>query len=167
MEGESLATNASRRALEFRDWPAVLVDLDTLHRDGYQKVGRWDLSQACAHLADWMAYTIDGFPKPPLPMRLLLETIKRLAGPTMLRRALATRSMPSGAPTTPETVHAPGGDEDEAVNRLCATIARFQAHPGPFHPSPIFGGLDRETWARLQLIHCAHHLSFLIPATGD
>ena len=35
--------------------------------------------------------------------------------------------------------------------------------PGPAIPHRIFGPLTREEWHRLQLIHCAHHLSFAVP----
>ena len=65
----------------------------------------------------------------------------------------------------PETIPAPGGDEAAAVERLRQALARLQAHEGMFKPSPLCGPLDRETWLRLHLLHCSHHLSFLIPRT--
>jgi hypothetical protein len=153
----------ARRKLVFEDWSDVTGDVEKLHRDGYRKAGRWDLAQACNHLADWMEFPLDGFPTPPLAMRPVLWAVKTFAGRSMLRKTLETRSMPAGVPTLPATAHSQGGDEARAVDRLKATIARFQAHTGPFHPSPVFGEADREIWNRVQRIHCAHHLSFLIP----
>jgi Protein of unknown function (DUF1569) len=161
-----LATTKSRRALDFREWPAVIADVERLHRDGYEKAGGWDLARTCGHLADWMTYQLDGFPKSPLPIRVLIWTMGRLVGRRALRKALTARSMQAGAPTIPQSVPPPGGDEAEAVDRLRATIERFRTHAGPFHPSPFFGELDRETYNQLHQIHCAHHLSFLIPLSG-
>jgi hypothetical protein len=64
----------------------------------------------------------------------------------------------------PATIPRPDDMPDpEAVKKLVATVDRFKRHQGPFHASPLFGVLDRETLEKLQLIHCAHHLSFLVP----
>jgi hypothetical protein len=72
-------------------------------------------------------------------------------------------SMPENVPTIPDTVPPAGGDEGKAVERLCAVVERFRDYDGALHPSPVFGPTDREMLTRLQLIHCAHHLSFLVP----
>jgi hypothetical protein len=152
-----------RRRLDFCDFDAVVRDAESLAAGGYDRVGSWDLAQVCRHLAEWMRFPLDGFPRPALPARLMLWLMRYTVGRRMLRRLLATRSMPSGWRTLRETVSAPGGDEAGAVERLRQVVARFQAHAGRFHPSPLFGGLEREAWTQIQLIHCAHHLSFLIP----
>ena len=75
--------------------------------------------------------------------------------------------MPAGNPTIRETIPPPGGDEAAAVEQLREVVAMFQAHTGPYHPSPFFGALDRESCTQMQLVHCAHHLSFLIPKSPD
>jgi hypothetical protein len=153
----------SRRELTFRDFDAVVRDAESLAAGGYEKAGSWDLAQVCGHLAEWMRFPLDGFPKPALPVRLMLWLMRHTVGPRMLRRTLAARSMPSGWRTLRETVPPPGGDEAAAVERLRQVVARFQAHAGRYHPSPLFGDLDRGAWAELQLVHCAHHLGFLTP----
>jgi hypothetical protein len=60
---------------------------------------------------------------------------------------------------------APAGDlaDAQAVERLRAAAARFAAHEGPLHPSPLFGALGRDQWREVHLWHCEHHLSFLHP----
>jgi hypothetical protein len=60
-------------------------------------------------------------------------------------------------------VSAPGGDEAAAVERFKQAIERLRAHPGELHPSPFFGYLTPQQWRDLHLIHCAHHLGFLLP----
>jgi hypothetical protein len=152
-----------RRRLDIRDFDAVIRDVEALAAGGYDRAGRWDLAQVCGHLAEWMRYPLDGFPRPPLPIRLMLGTLRTTIGRRKLRTIVETRSMKSGAPTLRESVPAPGGDEAAAVERLRQAVARFRAHAGPLHPSPLFGVMDHQTATQLQLVHCAHHLSALIP----
>jgi hypothetical protein len=138
-------------------------DAEALAAGGYERAGNWGLAQVCGHLAAWLRYPVDGFPRASLPIRIALWVVRNTAGRRMLRRILAQRSMAGGQPTLPESVPPVGGEEAVAVEQLRQAVARFQGHPGPFHPSLLFGALDRATWAQLQLIHCAHHLSFLVP----
>jgi hypothetical protein len=71
--------------------------------------------------------------------------------------------MPAGKPTMPQTVSPPGGDAAAAVAQLREAAARFKAHAGTIHPSPLFGAMNKDEALQLQLVHCAHHLSFLVP----
>ena len=79
------------------------------------------------------------------------------------RQILQERSMPSNNPTLRETVPAAGGDEAVAVGRLAEVARRLQNHQGPFHASPLFGDLDHDTLVKLNVIHAAYHLSYLVP----
>jgi hypothetical protein len=145
------------------DLDAVVEEVQSLHVGGYQRAGQWDLAQACGHMGDWMRFPIDGFPSPPLPIGLMLWVMRRTIGRKLLREILQSRSMRPGNKTMPDTIPEPGGDEASAVGRFTELVARFQAHQRPYHPSPLFGHMDRETLFQLQLIHCRHHLSFLLP----
>ena len=149
-----------RRKLTFATLNDVVRDAEVLLATGYERAGNWDLAQVCGHPADWMTFPVEGFPKPPLPIRMMLGLVRVTLGPGMLRKYLAT-GMPAGKPTMPQSVHPAGGD----------AAARFAAFPGPVHPSPLFGAMDKATATKLQLVHCAHHLSFLVgpavPAAGE
>jgi len=151
-----------RRELEFNDLDAVIRDVEALDAAGYHQVGNWDLAQVCGHLADWMQYPMDGYPRVPLPIRVMLWAMRMTVGRRELRKMLAAGSMASGRPTLQSTVPPSGSDQAAAVDRLRCIAVRFQTHRGDFVPSPLFGDVDRETMMRLQLIHCAHHLSFLV-----
>src|SRR5262245_49859104 len=146
-----------RRPLEFPDFAAALADLDRLHRGGYQKAGGWDLAQTCDHLDYFIRASLDGatFRVPWL--------FKVLFGRLALRRILSQRRMKAGILTPQKPLPTPGGDEAEAVARLKQTVERFRDHSGALHASPFFGSLTPQQWRDLHLIHCAHHLSFLIP----
>ena len=153
----------ARRTLAFTDLDAVVRDAEHLLATGYERAGNWDLAQCCTHVAEWMRFPIDGFPKPPLPIRALLWVARKTVGPKKFREYIEARMMPTGKPTMPQTVIPPGGDAAAAVAKLKAAAERFQAHAGPVHPSPIFGPMTKDEATKLQLIHAAHHLRFLVP----
>ena len=80
-----------------------------------------------------------------------------------IRTKILAGGFPTGGRTMPLTVFPPGGDAAAAVAKLKDVAVRFAAHTGPVHPSPLFGAMTRDEALQLQLKHCAHHLSFLVP----
>jgi Protein of unknown function (DUF1569) len=147
-----------QRQLAFQDYAEVLAEVDRLHRDGYQKLGQWDLAQVCDHLSYFMQGSLDGFTfRVPWLLKVLF-------GRMVLRRILTERRMKEGGPTPQKPLPPPGGDEAAAVERFKQVVERFQSHRGEFHDSPFFGHLTPQQWHDLHLIHAAHHLSFLIPS---
>jgi len=156
------AIKLERRKLTFATLDEVVVDAENLQAKGYEKAGNWDLSQVCLHLADWMSFPMDGFPKPPVPIRLMLWALRNAMGKRILRKIMA-EGMPVGSQTMPQTVHQQGSDPVGAMAKLKETAERFKAFTGTLHPSPLFGALNKDEATKLQLVHCAHHLSFLVP----
>lgn len=152
-----------RRSLKFASLDEIAAEGERLHREGYSACGKWNLSQVCQHVADWMSFPMDGFPRANPFVRAILWTMKVTIGRRQLAKILAAKSMPAGNPTLPETVGQPDHDEADAVHRLRATVERLKTYKGPIHPSPLFGPMDYETCVALQLIHAAHHFSFLRP----
>jgi hypothetical protein len=155
----------TRRTLTFATLDDVVRDTEHLLAVGYDRIGKWDLAQCCGHLAEWFRYQMDGYPKPPLLVRPVFWLIRNTVGKRLGRKMFAGGSMKTGLPTIPQSVPAPGGDDAAGVARLRETIGRWKAHTGPLHASPLFGGMSREAWTKGHLIHCAHHLSFLVPRT--
>jgi hypothetical protein len=152
----------TRRNLVFHDLDDAVRDAELLLERGYDRAGNWTLAQCCWHLSEWMRFFLDGVPRPPAPIRFLLWILKRITGKQRLQRFL-TRGLPVGKPTLRESVLDTAGDDAQVVARFREIVARYKSHAGPLHPSPLFGDLDRETAMKLQLVHCSHHLSFLIP----
>ena len=152
-----------RRQLDFHSFDEVLADIDKLRTGGYDMAGKWDLAQCCGHLSTWMNFAVDGVPKAPLPIRMMLWMLRHTVGKKKLWSVITTRKMKTGAPTFNQTVPTAGGDADGAVQGLKQSIERFRGHAGEYRPSPLFGQLTREQAAQLQLVHCGHHLSFLVP----
>ncbi|AMV26961.1 hypothetical protein VT84_21345 [Gemmata sp. SH-PL17] len=151
-----------RRKLTFATLDDAVRDAENLFAKGYDKAGNWDLAQVCFHLAEWMRYPIEGYPQLPLVLRPVFWLV-RTAASKKIRNKILTEGFQAGGRTMPQTVSEPGGNASEAVAKLKDVAERFQGHTGPIHPSPLFGPLNKGDALQLQLLHCAHHLSFLIP----
>lgn len=154
-----------RRQLKFDTLSEIVRDAENLLAKGYERAGNWDLSQCCHHLAFWLTCPLDGFGKPPLPIRGILWIIRKTVGPRQLKRILAG-GFPPGGMTDPASVKPSDGDDAAAVMRLKTAVERFEAHEGPILPSPVFGPMTKTTAEQLQRVHAAHHLSFLVPKQG-
>jgi hypothetical protein len=149
------------RQLEFQNNGQVTAELDRLRQGGYERAGNWDLAQVCDHLRYFIEGSLDGhqFQVP--------WVIKILFGRLVLWRILGQGRMKAGITTPQKPLPLPGGDEAGAVDRLKRVLQRLDAHAGEFHASPFFGKLTPAEWRQLHLIHCAHHLGFLIPKNAE
>jgi hypothetical protein len=146
-----------QRRLDFKDFPQALAEVNRLHRGGYLKAGQWDLAQVCDHLTYFVQGSLHGHPyRVPWLFKVLL-------GRFVLRRILKQRRMKAGGPTPQKPLPPSGSDEATAVERFRQAIEQLQRHQGELHDSPFFGHLTAEEWRELHLIHCAHHLGFLMP----
>jgi hypothetical protein len=158
-----MSQEIKRRTLRFETLDDAVRDARMLQKCGYDRAGKWDLSQVCGHLSDWLRFPLDGPPPTPVHLRFAFWLMRNTVGGMIFRRIVRTGQMPAGGPTLKESIPAPGGDESAAVENLQRAVTRFQNHTGPTYPSPVFGELDRDQRTRLQLVHCAHHLGFLLP----
>ena len=153
-----------RRDLRFAKLSEVQEDLKNLASRNYTKTAQWDLSQVAEHLADWMTFPIDGFPKSPCILGILIGVMRVIQGKSLYKKFVRDQRMPTGQPTIPTTVYPASDSSARSVERLLKAIDRLSAHRGPIHPSPLFGQLSYDELVALQLAHCAHHLSFLVPS---
>jgi hypothetical protein len=152
-----------RTELRFQTLDEIKSDIENLQRTGYSAHGKWDLSQICEHLADWMTYPLDGFPPMPWFVRVLIGAMRILRGKALYRQFVASQRMANNSPTAPQSVHKPNSDATASVQRLTKAIDRLKSHRGDIHPSPLFGALTKDELIALQMAHCAHHLRFLVP----
>jgi hypothetical protein len=152
---------ATRRELKFDSLADVIRDAEMLLAKGYDKTGNWDLSQCCRHLAFWLTCPLDGFSTIPAPLRVLFWIVRNTTGPGQLRKIIKN-GFPTGGPTDPRSTPPSDGNDAAAVAKIKQAAERFRDHAGPIIPSPIFGRMDKATAVKLQLVHCAHHLSFLV-----
>jgi hypothetical protein len=75
---------------------------------------------------------------------------------------MAGWKLPDGI-SAPDSMMPPAGCGDEAIDAFITTLTNFKSFPGPIAPHRLFGQLSDADARRLNLIHCAHHLSYLTP----
>ena len=134
-----------------------MPDVDRL-LEGHTTVGKWTLGQICNHLTGAVTSTVDGFRfKAPW-------IIRKTVGPLLVRRILKKSRFPEGAPLPKKYQPKPGHDDRAEAEALRAAIRLLAAHTGEYAAHPLGGKLSGPEWERFHCIHCAHHLSFVLPA---
>lgn len=146
-----------RRELRLNDFSALRAEVARL-RAGYHRAGQWSLAQVCYHLD----HTLIGAMKPVPYAPNTPEQDDRRA---MFDGIMRDEMIPDGLQSSPDTTP-PGDVPETAIESLLETIDRFERHPGPFAPHRLFGDLPPAVRRKHQLIHAAHHLSFLIPTVA-
>jgi len=148
--------HAGRRVLSFSTLIEIMPDVCSLEK-GHRTIGVWSLAQICRHLADAFDGSIDGFD-------LRNHRIKRFFLKKQMLRVALTKGIPTNYSVDPKLTPRPGGSTEAATASLAAAIDRFVSHDGPLQAHPLFGNMPRDTWDRVHRVHCAHHLSFALPA---
>ncbi len=152
-----------KRPLKFESTDAMLAEARSLLETGYKSRGNWTLGQTCGHLANWMQYPIDGFPRGPLPIRAMLWVMKHTVGPGMKRKIL-TEGFSGGSPTAPQSVpQAAELSDQQGLEKLQQAVERLTNYDGPLLPSPLFGAMDKSMLITITLLHAEHHVGYLEP----
>src|SRR5690242_16155661 len=119
---QSAAAPPKRRTLDFRDFDAVLADVDALARGGCERAGNWNLGQVCDHLAKVMAESLDGF---TFKIPFLLRWLPPLMRGWYKKKIFGSRTFPAvSAPGAFAPASAP--DEAEALARFRREVARVR-----------------------------------------
>jgi hypothetical protein len=146
-----------RRPLTFTNFFDVIADVNHLRR-GYTPGGNWTLAQVCRHLDIAMTNAM----RPgPYPENTPIQNQNRPA----LEDILETGMLPEGIPATAEGVP-PADAPESAIDNFLVTLKKYEAHTDAYAPHRLFGDMKRFEARKLALIHCAHHLSHLLPTTA-
>ena len=149
---------SERRNINFQSFDEALAEVDRLLANPYERLGNWDLAQACDHLAYSFEGSVRGFDfSAP-------RIVQALVGQYALRYVLKHRKAPF-RPRVPKRLEPPSGKDPHAcVARLKDSIKEFESHRGELAPHPFFGKITRDQWRQIHLFHCSHHLAFLHPS---
>ncbi|HEV2292546.1 MAG TPA: DUF1569 domain-containing protein [Tepidisphaeraceae bacterium] len=144
-----------RRQLNFNSEEEVIAEVQRLRR-GYVQSGAWSLPQMCAHLDKAVQFRMQPGPFPS-------DTPEQMKNKERVTGILATGKLPEGI-VAPESMLPPAECGDASIDAFVVTLDKYRRFPGPTAPHRIFGALAEPDARKLNLIHCAHHLSFLTPA---
>jgi hypothetical protein len=147
-----------RRPLKFSAFDEIADDVRRLRSGGCERTGAWTLPQACHHLNESLKWSMRPGPFPP-------NTPEQEASTPRFEQILASGRLPDGLPG-PEAMMPPPDAGDAAVDAFLDTLERYDAYDGPLAPHRLFGHRSRDELRQLARIHCAHHLSHLVPATA-
>jgi len=145
---------AKRRHLKFADAGDVAAEVRLL-RKGYQRAGNWSLEQICWHLNKALSYSM----QPVESTAARVGLIRRL----QLRIILATKRIPLRV-RAPQRIMPSDETDASAIDEFLLTLQVLQAYDGQFAPHRLFGPISRDQFFRFHMIHCGHHLGYLIPA---
>ena len=146
-----------QRVLQLTSFDQVRQEVERLHQHGYVRAGNWDLAQVLNHLSFFLKGALDGYSfKVPWIIKVLL-------GKSVKNRILREQKMKSGVFTPQKPLPPPNANETQAVSEFLALLNRFAQHQGEYCESPFFGKLTHDECQRLNLIHCNHHLAYLVP----
>jgi hypothetical protein len=109
----------------------------------------------CVHLDRAVQYRMQPGPFAP-------DTPEQAAKKPLIPGILASEKLPEGI-KAPEPMIPPADCGDESIDAFLVTIEKYKRFPGPTAPHRIFGMLEERDARKLNLIHCAHHLSYLTP----
>jgi hypothetical protein len=150
----------ARPALKFATLDALLADVDRL-RGGYERAGRWELGPMLDHVAKMMSTPFEpgqwNLPGPAVAVArfCIRQMVRRNWYPTMV----TFPAPPSIRPTE-------GVDADAAVAHLREVVDQIRALPDGPVTCPPFGRIAKGDYVGLQLLHAAHHLSYLKPTVA-
>jgi hypothetical protein len=151
--------NPARRTLSFAAIDQIMPEVDRL-LEGHATVGNWSLGQIFGHLTHAVTYSVDGFPQRAPWL------IRKTIGPWLLRRILRSGQFPEGVKLPKEAEPRPGLDARAEAEAMRAALRIFATAPGPFAEHPLGPAMDRAGWERMHCIHCAHHLSYVLPTSA-
>lgn len=148
----------SRRKLDLLSAEDVVNEIERLQCNGYTRLKKWNLTQACEHLTKTMEGEMNG-----LGFRIPW-ILRRTVGKWMTLRLLKKRTMPS-VPTLPSLRPTSNNSVDDpaVIERCIAAIRKSESFDGSLDDYPFVDGLHHEQWRQFMWIHAAHHLSFLVP----
>jgi Protein of unknown function (DUF1569) len=152
--------NPRRRSITFASLDDVMPDVDRLLL-GYEQVGNWSLGQICNHVGLGVRSTVEGFPvRAPW-------LVRKLIAPLVRENIFKTGQMREGIKVPAAVLPKTGLDDRAEAEALRAALKLYMAHTAPMAPHPFFETLSRERWDRFHCIHCAHHLSFVLPRASS
>ena len=147
-----------RTDLRFQTGAEIVAEIRRLRRDGYERAGRWNLTQVCDHLTRTMDVALrpDG--------KRLPWIVRRTVGRWLVGHILRRGKFPRGTPAPKKLRPADAAADDPATIDACiAKVQEAAGFDGDLSQYPGVDGMTPDVFRRLSWIHASHHLGFLVP----
>lgn len=144
-----------RPGLRFASLDALVADVDQLRSSEIEQCGQWSLAMILDHLVKWTAGMLDGgLPSVPgfvqsIARLMVHRVVRKQVYPTVKLKAIKVLQPGSSPPL------------DWTYGEFIRMVERVRKLPGSVVHTQPFGGLSRDDFQRLMLLHAAHHLAFL------
>ncbi len=147
-----------RRTLSFDGLDGVMDEVDQLLA-GHETVGGWTLGQILYHLAVSVRLSMDG--------ERDAESVDGRDRSRSLRRMFFRGGRFPENTNPPLTILIPPDycEPTEQAQALRGAIDRFRGTDAPLASHPILGAMSKAEWSKFHVMHCAHHLGFVVPGT--
>ncbi|MFT3787821.1 MAG: DUF1569 domain-containing protein [Tepidisphaeraceae bacterium] len=150
-----LIATPRRENLRYADDDACIADIRNLAKS-HVRVGNWTFEQICWHINAVTETRMS--PKPGV-----VDTDEQKARRPIFDQIMKTGLLPTGI-VAPDFLVPPTTFTTNPVEQCIATLTKFKTYPGPMGQHRVFGSLTVDEGRRINLIHSAHHLSYLVPA---
>ena len=145
-----------RRCLRFERLEDILADAERQAARNAPTVGNWSLGRMCAHLAQAMDKSIDGYQcRAPLVLRIAVRLFYKrrflrdgFPAGLQLRGQVARELIPEETST------------ERGLDDLRRAITRLQTE-SKRSPHPVLGRMSHNEWQQFHLRHAELHLSFV------
>ncbi|MEM7183207.1 MAG: DUF1569 domain-containing protein [Spirochaetota bacterium] len=144
------------RKVRLQSLEETLTALQPFAKDTkYKLAGNWSLNEVFEHCAQSVEYSMTGFPENRSVV--IRQTIGKLVKSKFLGQGYMSHNLNDpilGAPAlTPAESYQPG------LQRLLASIRKFQAFTDELKIHFVFGSATKEEYDKLHAMHIANHLS--------
>jgi hypothetical protein len=147
--------NRARPDLKYHSLDEVLADVDRLRSGPVEQAGQWNLAMTLDHMAKAMSAHDNPKVKPmPWPVRWIV----RAGVHRMVRRG---RYPSIKFPAPKRALPDPNVSLESACAKFRVVVEGLRTMQGPIVANTPFGDLSLDEFQKLQLLHAAHHLSFL------
>ena len=145
----------ARPGLKFNDLDEMVADASQLRGGSYEMAGRWDLPFILGHLSKTMMFPFQpGGKNIPWPFSLIPRFF--------YNKITQSGKYPKMKVPMPKFFKpADGVPLENAWEEFVAATDRVKSAPGPTMECPPLGTVPTESFQKMQLLHGAHHLSFL------
>ena len=146
---------SEKRALQFNSEDDALAEIAKL-RKGYRQLKNWNLPMVGRHAS---LVIQRGLQPPASPIPTPEEAERKKA---FVDVVLTTGRPPAGF-TPPPDIMPPADCDDTDISKMETALQALKTYPHPLVAMVAFGPVSIGEFRRLNLIHLAHHLGFLIP----